>query len=57
MEANRESILAFRDAGQLGAVAHQLECFGFIAIAQEKYERALQLFAAADALHEKAAPQ
>ena len=28
----RETIIAFRDAGQIGAVAHQLECFGFIAI-------------------------
>jgi hypothetical protein len=40
--------------GQSGAVAHQLECFGFIALAQSQSERALQLFAAANALREKA---
>lgn len=50
----RETIVAFRDAGQTGAVAHQLECFGFIAIVQDQNDRALQLFAAANALREKA---
>jgi hypothetical protein len=30
-----------------------LECFGFIALAQNQNERALQLFAAANALREK----
>jgi tetratricopeptide (TPR) repeat protein len=49
----RETIVAFRDVGQTGAVAHQLECFGFIALAQDYPERALQLFAAANALREK----
>jgi predicted ATPase/class 3 adenylate cyclase len=49
----RETILAFRDMGQTGAVAHQLECFGFIALAQDHDEHALQLFAAAHALREK----
>jgi predicted ATPase/class 3 adenylate cyclase len=48
------TIVAFRDIGQTGAVAHQLECFGFIALAQDQNERALQLFAAATALREKA---
>ena len=50
----RETILAFRDMGQTGAVSHQLECFGFIAVARGQNERALQLFAAATALREKA---
>jgi hypothetical protein len=50
----RETILAFRGIGQVGAVAHQLECFGFIAHAQDESERAVQLFAAAEALREKA---
>ncbi len=49
----RETIIAFRDVAQTGAVAHQLECFGFVALAQDQIERALQLFAAADALREK----
>jgi tetratricopeptide (TPR) repeat protein len=53
LERYRESILGFRDAGQFGAVAHQLECFGFLAMAGEQNERALRLFAAADALRVK----
>ena len=54
LEIYRETILAFRDIGQTGAVAHQLECFGFIAIEQNHKERALQLLAAANALRKKA---
>lgn len=53
LEYYHETIVAFRDMGQTGAVAHQLECFGFIALAQSAYERALQLFASANALREK----
>ena len=49
----RETIRAFRDMGQTGAVSHQLECFGFIALAQAQDQRALQLFAAANALRER----
>jgi tetratricopeptide (TPR) repeat protein len=54
LERYRESIVGFRDLGHLGAVAHQLECFGFLAMAGDGNERALRLFAAADALREKA---
>jgi len=60
LEYYRETISAFRDIGQIGAVAHQLECFGFIALAQNQNkrsspadERALQLFASANALREQ----
>jgi predicted ATPase len=53
LEYYRETIVAFRDISQLGAVSHQLECFGFIALAQDQPERALQLFGAASALREK----
>ena len=53
LEVYRETIVGFRDVGQLGAVAHQLECFGFLAMADDRDERALKLFAAADALREK----
>ena len=53
LEYYRETILAFRDMGQTGAIAHQLECFGFIAMAQNENERALQLFGAANALREQ----
>jgi hypothetical protein len=54
LEYYRETIVAFRDIGQTGAIAHQLECFGFIALAQNQDEHAVQLFAAANALREKA---
>lgn len=53
LEYYRETIVAFRDMGQTGAIAHQLECFGFIALAQHQDERALQLFAAAGTLRQK----
>jgi purine-nucleoside phosphorylase len=53
LEYYHETILAFRHMGQIGAVAHQLECFGFIALAQNQYERALQLIAAANTLRKK----
>jgi len=54
LEYYRETIGAFRDIGSFGAVAHQLECFGFIALAQNQAARAAQLFAAAHALRESA---
>ena len=54
LDIYRETIVDFRDVGHMGAVAHQLECFGFIALAQNCPERALQLFAAANALRERA---
>jgi len=53
LDLYRETIVAFRDAGQTGAVAHQLECFGFISLAQNQDERALELIAAANAVREK----
>ena len=53
LEYYRETIIAFRDIAQLGAVSHQLECFGFIALEKNQDERALQLFAAANVLREK----
>lgn len=52
LELYRETIVAFRDFGQRGAVAHQLECFAFIAIAQNQFERALRLLGAAEAWRE-----
>ncbi|HET6823008.1 MAG TPA: tetratricopeptide repeat protein, partial [Anaerolineales bacterium] len=53
LERYRETIVGFHEVGQLGAVAHQLECFGFLALEDDQNERALKLFAAADALREK----
>lgn len=52
LELYCETILAFRDFGQRGAVAHQLECFAFIAIAQNEYDRALRLLGAAETWRE-----
>jgi tetratricopeptide (TPR) repeat protein len=53
LEYYRETIIAFRNIGQTGAVLHQLECFGFIALAQNQNERALKLFAAANRLRDQ----
>jgi tetratricopeptide (TPR) repeat protein len=53
LERYRETIVGFQEVGQVGAVAHQLECFGFLAMAGAQNERALKLFAAADALRER----
>ncbi len=55
LEYYRETIIAFRDMAQIGAVSHQLECFGFIALAKDQDERALQLFAAANIAPRKSA--
>ena len=49
-----ETILGWKDLGNRGAIAHELECFAFIAIAEEELQRALKLFGAAEALREKA---
>ncbi len=49
-----ETIMGWKDLGNRGAIAHELECFAFIAIAEEEPQRALKLFGAAEALREKA---
>ena len=43
----------FQDLGNRSATAHQLECFAFVAIAEEEPVRAARLFGAAEALREK----
>ncbi len=48
----RETIQEWQEIGHRGAVAHQLECFAFIAKAQEQGERAVKLMSAAQALRE-----
>ncbi len=45
-------IRAWKDLGQLPAVAQQLECFAFIAVAEHEPERAAQLLGAAQALRD-----
>jgi tetratricopeptide (TPR) repeat protein len=49
----RETILHFQDMGNRPAVAHQLECFGFLAIRAEEPQRAAKLFGAANGLRER----
>jgi predicted ATPase len=49
----RETISTYQNLGHRGAIAHQLECFAFIAIRQEQGERAVQLLSAADGLRER----
>ena len=46
----RETIQGWQEIGHRGAVAHQLECFAFIAKAQEEGERAVALMSAAELL-------
>jgi hypothetical protein len=49
----QETIVAYQDYGHRGAIAHQLECFAYISIAQEQGERAVKLLSAANALRER----
>jgi hypothetical protein len=46
----RETIQEWQAIGHRGAVAHQLECFAYVAKAQEDGERAVILMSAAEAL-------
>jgi hypothetical protein len=48
----RETILVWKRLGHRAAVANQLECYAFIAKAQEQPERAVHLLGAAEALRE-----
>ena len=49
----RETLSSWQDLGNRGAVAHQLECFGFLSLHAEEPDRALRLFGAAEALRER----
>ncbi len=49
----RETILYFQDMGHEPAVANQLECFAYIAIAQEEPAKAARLLGAAQAIRER----
>jgi predicted ATPase/class 3 adenylate cyclase len=49
----RETIKGWQDLGNRSAVAHELECFGFLAIHDEEPQRAAKLFGAAEALRER----
>jgi predicted ATPase/class 3 adenylate cyclase len=50
----RETIQEWQKIGHRAAVAHQLECFAFVAKAQEEDQRAAKLFGAAEILRENA---
>ena len=49
----QETIKGWQELGNRSAVAHELECFGFLAIHAEEPERAAKLLGAAEALREK----
>ena len=49
----QETIRGWQEVGNRPAVAHQVECFGFIALAEEEPERAARLFGAAEILRKK----
>ena len=49
-----ETLHGWLHAGNRGAIAHQLECFGFLATAREDFLRAARLLAAAEAIREVA---
>ena len=46
----RKTIRQWQERGHRAAVAHQLECFGLIAMARERPVHAVKLFSAAEAL-------
>ncbi|MDQ3006512.1 MAG: AAA family ATPase, partial [Chloroflexota bacterium] len=50
----RETIKNWQELGNRGAIANQLECFAFLAIADEEPQRAVKLFSAAEALRDEA---
>lgn len=48
-----ETIQVYQEMSEYAAVAHELECFAFIAAAQGRSERAARLLGAAEALRER----
>jgi tetratricopeptide (TPR) repeat protein len=52
-----ETIRGWRDLGNRSAIAHQLECFAFIALAQEDPQHAIKLLGSAEALRDKIGAQ
>jgi tetratricopeptide (TPR) repeat protein len=49
----QDTIKGWQELGNRSAIAHQLECFGFLAIHNEEPQRAVRLFSAAEALREE----
>ena len=52
-EIYRETLQNWQDLGNRAAVAHELECFGLLAVTDEEPQRAIKLFGAAEALRER----
>ena len=50
----RETLRGWQHAGNRGAIANQLECFAFVAMAKHDLVRAARLFGAAEAMREVA---
>jgi predicted ATPase/class 3 adenylate cyclase len=49
----KETLKGWQNLGNRAAIAHELECFAFIAITEEEPQRAVKLFGAAEALRER----
>jgi len=49
----RETIIGWQDIGNRGAIAHELESFAAIAVAEGEPQHALKLLGAAEALRER----
>jgi len=49
----QETLRNWQIIGNRSAIAHQLECFGFLAIADEEPQRAIKLFSTAETLRDK----
>ena len=49
----QDTLKGWQEMGNRSAIANQLECFGFLAIADEEPQRTIKLFSAAEALREK----
>jgi predicted ATPase/class 3 adenylate cyclase len=52
-EIYTETLRSWQDLGHRAAVAHQLECFGYLALHDEEPQRTTRLFGAAEALRER----
>jgi predicted ATPase/class 3 adenylate cyclase len=52
-EIYKQTIVNWQDRGIHPAIAHQLECFGFLAIQAEEPQKAARLFSAAETLRDK----
>jgi hypothetical protein len=53
LDTYRKTIVVWQKLGHRAAVAHQLECFAYLAKAQEEPEHALLLLGAAESLRER----